>query len=206
MKDSYKPKLRYKDHPKVARRNPAVHTPEAQELARVYTDAHWGAKPTKFLHVSDPLVPDVVAMGRLDMLEGPKFGAIQFPKGCWLAWNPKHPRHRLYVILTAGMREKFRKLAKQVMPSETEYLQAIAERARGDQCNFKLPNVKAIDLGPCAVVNYTTLKIGDGWSGYTHAFGHEGRKGIVPHLAIDVSGRCVLAGGAYRVVDAGVVG
>lgn len=181
-------------------------TPRVKELIDVYTNAHWGSRPTRLIHVPDKSIPPVVAMGRLEQLQGTKFGNIDFPKGCWLAWDPKHPRDRIYLVLSAPMRERLRKLMKQVDPGQMEYLQDIALKAGGDQCDRKLPHRRGIDLGPCKAVCYHTNKQTDGWSGYFHEFGHEGRRGIVPHLAIDASGACVLCGGSYRVVEAGIVG
>ncbi len=174
------------------------------ELAKTYTDYHWGAKPNKIFKVNDPLIPNVTSMGRLISFDTETEGEITFPKGCWLAWNPKHPRHRLYVILSAKMREKFRNVMKHA--PHTEPIQKIAERAGGEQARYKLPNVKGYDVGPIVSVTYEVEKKGDGFSAYIHEFGGDGYSGYVPHFAIDVSGRPWICGGSYDTKEPGVTG
>lgn len=195
--------------PKSGRRNPATGaidtaSPKVRALAKTYQDHHWGSKADRLIHVKDTCVPDVVAMGRMEQLQG-RFGNIDFPQGCWLAWNPKHPLERLYIILSDSMRERVRKLMKDVSPQQTEYLQDIAQRAGGAQSAHKLPHIKAIDLGKSTAICYRTHKAGDGWSSYIHEWGHEGGGGLLPHIALDVSGRCWVVGGNMRVKEAGII-
>jgi hypothetical protein len=143
-------------------------------------------------------------MGRLEQIETRDHGAMDFPEGCWLAWDPRHPRQHLHIILTSAMREKFRSLmkhAKNTMP-----IQRIAERAGGEQARHPLPNVKGVSLGPIASETYFTEKTGDDWSSYVHEHGGDGLGGHLPYLAMDVSGRLWFCGGSLMVREAGIVG
>lgn len=194
------------------------HTPKTpreqkvvRRLGKIYKDHHWGAPgPLRIMKVNDPLVPNVVAMGKLDGVKVKGHGDVDFPPGCWVAWDPKHPRKRLHLVLTRKARGELRNGMKHV--GRTEKLSRIAKRAGGKGAKHRYPNVKAVDLGPSSEIRYSTFKKGDSdhanppGSGYFHEFGKDGMGGHKPHLAVDVSGRPHLVGGDVSVKEAGIVG
>ena len=183
---------------------------KVRELARVYTDHHWGAPPDKVIRVKDSLIPDVTAMGKLRELILEHHGGVKFGPGSWVAWNHRHPRHRLYLVLGSETKESLRNAMKHLKP--TEAIQKIAERAGGAQVQYKLPNVKGYDLGPLLGEVYWVWKRGDDddadppGSSYIHEHGGDGMGGTLPHVAIDVAGRLWVCGGDYDVSEAGIVG
>lgn len=184
------------------------------ELKRIYTDHHWGEKPTKVFKIKDPVVPKgVVAMGRLEELDVAGVGPVAFPDApdgqadlscAWIGWDPKHPRKRLYIILPAEIREKFRNMMKHA--EKTETLAQIAKRAGGAHAKYRYPNIKAAAIGRLKSETYRIIKKGDGWSSYIHEHGEDGMGGTKPVLAMDVSGRLWFCGGDYSVKEAGIVG
>lgn len=174
-----------------------------QDLAKKYTDWHWSEKPTRVIRVTDKLVPHLQAIGRLEQfkIDGE---TIDFPKGCWIGFDPKHPHERIHLVVNPSMREKLRKGMK--TQRDTVTLQALAERTGGTHVRYKLPNLQAVPLGVAHAVTYETTKGGDGWSHYVHDFGKEHSKGKRPILAVDVSGRMWLVGGSYTCPLAGITG
>lgn len=205
-------KNRYRKHavPDLAGYKPrnAKEAAAIRRLSDIYKDHHWGAPADRVIHVKDSLVPDVSAMGKLEELDLPRVGGpIEFPEGNWVAWNPKHPRRRLYVVLNPATKEKMRRMMKRA--GRTVPIQQIARTAGGKQARYRLPDVKGIPLGPCVSIVYACLKRGDdddiGGSSYIHEFGKD-PDGKVPWGAIDVSGRLWLCGGDMDVVEAGIVG
>jgi hypothetical protein len=167
---------------------------------------HWGEPATKVIRIDDPFVPDVTDCGPLVELVTDR-GAITIPEGCWLAYEPRHPRQRLHIISSAAFRERVRndvKHARGLLP-----LQEIAEATGGDQADYALPNIMAAPLGVLEAVTYHTKKKGEqgGLSyDYQHEFGKEHSKGCKPYLAADVSGRLWVAGGSYRSPYPGITG
>lgn len=182
-------------------------TPKAAHLAKKYEEWHWGAKPNKFIHVRDPLVPDLVGIGDLRQLhvDGQP---IDFPAGNRLGFDPKHARHRLYIVLDKATREAFRHAVKYAKNPTS--LQAIAQQAGGLHLRAaKLPSIRAVPLGKLTAVVYYTFKAGEDDNApaeYIHEFGREHSKGIVPMLAVDVSGRLWVCGGSYFCPLAGITG
>lgn len=203
-------RLRASIDPSFIPRNPRE-AQAVQEMAKTYTDYHWGAHPDKVIRIKDPLIPNVTAMGKLRSLILEKYGEIHFPAGVWVAWHNKHPRHRLYLPITnPAVKEELRNAMKHLGP--TEPLQVIAKRAGGEQARYALPNVKAYDLGPLLGEVYWAWKKGDDddasppGSSYIHEHGQDGMGGTLPHVAVDVSGRLWIVGGDYHVKEAGIVG
>lgn len=206
--------MRYRPH---TRRNPSVsETPLGafhpsnprerqilQDYGRKYSDWHWSVKPKKVVHIKDTLVPDLVAIGELESftVDGREF---RFPKGSWIGFDPKHPHERIHIIVPDKFREQLRKRMKYVNPGK--YLQDISIATKGTHAKYKLPALRAVEVGDVENVVYHTNKGGDGYSHYVHDFGHEHSNGVVPKLAIDASGRVWLCGGSYLAPVAGIVG
>lgn len=186
----------------------AAEAKAVKKLAGVYKDYHWGAPAGKVFRINDSLIPHLTAMGKLNQLNVGGVGMIDFPEGCWVAWDPKHPRKRLYLVIPPAVREKFRNAIKHA--EKVEPIQAIANRAGGEQARYKLPAVKGVEIGPIEEIVYTTWKKGDdddkGGCGYIHEFGGDGLSGYLPVLAVDVSGRLWVCGGSYHTAAAGVTG
>ena len=186
----------------------AAEAKAVQALSREYTDYHWGLPSTKVFKINDPLIPHITAMGPLEELHFTDGENVAFPKGCWVAWDPKHKRKRLYLPLTAETKGMFRAFMKHA--GKTEKLQAIAQRAGGKQAKHKLPNLKARDLGTVQAIVYWAQKGGEAdevaGTSYIHDFGEDGMGGHKPRLAVDVSGRIWLCGGDYTTAEAGITG
>lgn len=178
---------------------------ELKKLKDIYTDMHWGAKPTKLIHVRDPLVPNLVAYGALTELKaGNKVFALG--PGCWLGFDPKKTR-RLYIILSPAEREKVRKAMKYA--GKAIPLQEIAKQAGGRQVKNPMPKLNGVPIGALLHCVYDTEKLGEDTPGsnpYIHTHGKEHAKGVRPILAADASGRLHYCGGDYLCVAAGITG
>lgn len=181
------------------------HVPKA--LIQRYTDWHWGAPPDKVTYIPDALVPDLVGIGDLRQLEVDG-QPVTFPDGCRVGFDPKHPRHRIYLVLSKEARETVRKRVKYA--PRTMALQQIARAAGGSHVKARaLPNVQAAPIGVCDAIVYYTYKKGeeeDAPAEYIHHFGHEHARGVKPILAADVSGRLWLCGGSYFAPLPGITG
>lgn len=179
--------------------------PTKEELAREYRKWHWGSPAKLFIKITDPMVPNVAACGRLKVL-GLKDQELTLPAESWLAYEPTHPRQRLHVILPPKFRNDVRNQVKHV---KTVPLQEIAEATGGDHADYPLPRIQAYPLGILDHVVYFTHKEGEEDNkafDYIHEFGKEHSRGIKPILAADVSGRLWIAGGSYRCPYAGITG
>lgn len=178
---------------------------ELKKLKDIYTDMHWGAKPTKLIHIKDPLVPNLVAYGALTELKaGNKVLALG--PGCWLGFDPKKTR-RLYIVLSPAEREKVRKAMKYA--GKAIPLQEIAKKAGGRQVKNPMPKLNGVPVGALIHCVYDTEKLGEDTPGsnpYIHTHGKEHAKGIMPILAADASGRLHYCGGDYTCVAAGITG
>lgn len=177
---------------------------EVKSYAKKYTDWHWGRPATKVVHVKDPLVPNLTAIGKLESFD---IGGetVVFPPGSWVGFDPKHPHERIHVILSPNTRESFRVAMKS--RRDTKSLQRLAESTHGTHAEHPLPNLQAVPLGVLHAVTYVTDK-GEEHQAvrYIHEFGKEHSKGIRPLLAVDVSGRVWIVGGSYTCPLAGITG
>lgn len=181
-----------------------LNSSEVAELKKAYAAWHWG-EPAKIVkQINDALVPHVIGIGKLVCFELNGDQEIQFPPGCWLAYDKEHPHERIHVITTPVFRESVRNAMKR--RRDTVTLQEIAKATRGTHARYPLPNVHGVPLGVLDAVVYFTHKTGDPPSEYHHEFGKEHSKGIKPILAADVSGRLWVAGGSYTCPLAGITG
>ncbi len=192
-------------------RRPATRRKGAlKQLKAHYTRLHWGIEPDRVLHVDDPLLPDLVAMGRLAALNinlpqpgGEVLESVyEFPAGCWLGVEVEHPRQRLHLICTGRHQEKVRRLFFKHR-REAVLLGELAAAVGGEQAGYPYPEVLVVPLAEVTDIIYFTHKKGDGPSGYIHAFS-EDTHGPKPWLAADAEGRMFLAGGSYLVSTHGV--
>lgn len=188
-------------------------TQEVGELKRAYAAWHWGEPAKLVKQIDDPLVPNVVGIGRLVCFELDGDQELQFPTGCWLAYDKAHPHERIHVITTPAFRASVRNAMKRV--KNPVPLQNIARQTRGTHVRYPLPNLRGVPLGVLEAVVYHTLKRGDApsvkregvWgSEYHHEFGKEHSRGIKPILAADVTGRIWVCGGSYTCPLAGITG
>lgn len=192
------------------------HSPKGREravvdrLAKEYNDYHWGMPATKVFRVRDALVPNVIAYGPLEELHLANGGNVDIGDGSWVAWDPKHPRKRIHLVLDKRVREYVRSFMKHVPRKRTELIQKIARRAGGKNSRFALPKVRGLDLGVVDAIVYWAQKKGEPdeveGTSYIHEFGGDGQGGHKPRLAADVSGRLWLAGGDCISREAGITG
>ena len=152
-----------------------------------YKKWHWGNDATMEIEWEDPDVPGVmVGIGNLHELHVKPLGSektdelvMQDGSTEWIAFDPKHPYERLYLLLSKDV-----------------------QAAGGKQAKHPYPDVEVQPVGELTHVVYYTDKKGDGLSQYIHEFGEE--SGILPLLAADRTGRLWIAGGNMTSPYAGI--
>jgi len=178
----------------------------SHKAAKLYQDMHWGEPAQKVYQVNDDSIPNAVTqMGLLieincEAPDGQSF-TIEFGRDCHLVFDPGKSR-RLYNVLTDSMRAWCKQ--NLIVGDEPWYpLWEVARQAPGRQLKWSFPRIPVQCLGWATDVVYSTLKVGDGPSIYTHALGEDTNE--PPLLCVDEQGRLFYAGGGSNVIKAGIV-
>lgn len=195
------------------RRTQKTKSKGSKRIRNLYTDRHWGIKPTKVYRVQMPNLPrETAEMGkllRLDVID-PEDDAelgIDFPRRAdiILAFDEGTPE-RLYYIYPKFIQHWVAKTLW--IPGEPSYWLGDVARAQGGrQCDRRYPRVKVQVLGENVFLLYRTRKGGDykedgQGSDYIHEHGED--SGLRPLLCVTENGRLWTAGGNYTVGTGGV--
>ena len=174
-----------------------------------YKKWHWGNDATMEIEWEDPDVPGVmVGIGNLHELHVKPLGSektdelvMQDGSTEWIAFDPKHPYERLYLLLSKNVQNDVK---SKLIDKDGEWwdLEALSKAAGGKQAKHPYPDVEVQPVGELTHVVYYTDKKGDGLSQYIHEFGEE--SGILPLLAADRTGRLWIAGGNMTSPYAGI--
>ncbi len=123
-----------------------------------------------------------------------------------LVFDPRHPRHRLYLVLSPSSRRDAREhLWKPGAPTCTLFdLAGDVGGHHADKNDY--PDVQVQPLGLLYYVTYYTLKEEENGepspAKYIHRMGEE--HGVEPVLAVDKDGNLYIAGGTYTCEVAGI--
>ena len=184
-------------------------------LKDVYKKWHWGIEHATEKEVDDPDLPDtLVEAGRLveihyrptDQNPKRKDKIFKLPKSqannSHLAFDPKHPHERLYIILDPRTRKKVKTQFWTDSSWTPKPLSEIAPVVGGRHGTEDYPDVEVKPIGVMTAVVYATEKRGDGYSFYIHKMGEE--SGIQPALACDKKGRLWVVAGNYTSPTPGI--
>lgn len=187
--------------------------PMAQNKAeKRYTSSHWGIEPTKRYEYNDVRLPaKLVEMGKMREVQLMGGDIIKFSASdqCILAFSDDKVE-RLFVIMPKRYRETCKKhLIDPKAPWRK--LGDVAREVGGRQADWSYPDVAVQVVGVMKAIVYKTWKKGDddeiGGSEYIHRHGDRSEgSGIRPVVCIAEDGTLWLAGGSYKVEDAGITG
>ena len=113
-----------------------------------------------------------------------------------VVFDPQHPFHRIYLILSDSSKKSAREGLWKSSKSSTTLFQ-LAQKVGGHHAEKNdYPNVKVQPLGKLYYITYFTLKKTDKEScKYIHRLGEE--EGVEPILAVSEDGNLWIAGGSY---------
>jgi hypothetical protein len=193
--------------------NPATHVidvdipgvPDDQELIEcgLLTELHIDPRPDLPLPYQRADSMDEAA--HFEGNEPERFSVIRVKRADYnnnhLIFDPAHPRHRLYIVLSPSSQDDAAQLWQP--GKRTTTLDKLAAKAGGHHDDGTYPDVPVQELGRLYFATYFTHKQGDDpASKYIHRMGEEG--GIEPILAVDKHGRLWIAGGSYTCPNAGI--
>lgn len=183
-------------------------------LTRMFIDWHWGTRPLDMKRINDPRLPvHLVECGRIVQLEietpdpsgKPKIMTLTVQKqdqaNNHLAFDPDHPSHRLYLVLSEKTKADARRIF-QTNPYASTPLKFWAKLAGGRHATGGYPDILVRPLGILYTSGYSTDKLPDGPTWYKHMMGEE--SGIRPVLTVAEDGTLWLAGGDYTSPTPGI--
>lgn len=194
--------------------------PRDARLGKVYDHATrwaWGIEPRNLIEITDPDLPDfLVECGRLVELRvrlpGDRrmtywtFSGIDQDES-HVMFDPNHVRQRLYLYTTRAVRAQHKAWWTESSRPPMD-LNDLADKVGGPQALGDYPEVPVKYIGILMEICYGTRKqddyVQDGQGSiYVHKLSEESN-GPRPAIGVDRLGRLWLAGGSYRVTDAGI--